>query len=139
MSLSKHTTLIRLAKVISHPHPHHLNYLTHPVAPPYITTVEMYPSDEADYDKWYREEHLDMMAKLSGYRRTLRYKLGPKTALTKDADPPTYLALHEFDGFDALGTPEYAATIESEWTKKNVAASRVLIVRMWKKVHAQGF
>ena len=54
----------------------------------------MNPSDEEDFEKWYREEHLELLSKLPGYRRSLRYKIGPRSPLTKGETQP-YLAIHE--------------------------------------------
>lgn len=54
----------------------------------------MNPSDEEDFEKWYREEHLNLLAKIPGYRRSLRYKIGPRTPLTQGETQP-YLAVHE--------------------------------------------
>ncbi|KAJ9654157.1 hypothetical protein H2198_006776 [Neophaeococcomyces mojaviensis] len=60
------------------------------VPSPYILTVEMHPQDASDFDEWYRKEHLDLLSKIPGYRRCLRYKLGPPTpaALSKGISDP---------------------------------------------------
>lgn len=100
----------------------------------------MHPLDPDDCDRWYREEHLDMLAKLPGYRRTLRYRLGPRTALTKGEDPPVFLAIHEVeDAVKALSTKEIEAANATEWTKKNVKESNPFIARGWRLVHSEGY
>jgi hypothetical protein len=43
----------------------------------------MNPEDPDDFEKWYREEHLELLSKLPGYQRSLRYKIGPRTPLTQ--------------------------------------------------------
>ena len=60
---------------------------------PHILVVYMNPEDPEDFEKWYREEHLALLARLPGYHRSLRYKLGPKTPLTQGETQP-YLAIH---------------------------------------------
>jgi hypothetical protein len=62
----------------------------------------MNPTNEADFEKWYREEHLEMLSKLPGYRRSLRYKIGPQNPLTQGETQP-YLAIHEV-GFNVVGS-----------------------------------
>ena len=56
--------------------------------------VYMNPENPEDFEKWYREEHLELLSKLPGYRRSLRYKIGPRTPLTQGETEP-YLAIHE--------------------------------------------
>lgn len=81
------------------------------------------PGTDDDFDKWYREEHCRDLAKCPGYRRTRRFKLtfGRQNRLPatekKIAEPPKYLALHEFD-VDELPAKELAATGETPWATK---------------------
>ncbi|KAJ4357459.1 uncharacterized protein N0V89_002034 [Didymosphaeria variabile] len=94
--------------------------------PPEILTAEAQPADPDDYDNWFRTEHIGQLAALPGYRRTLRYKLGPKTAWTKGEDVPLFLAIHEVE--DARlwmeGRAEAAKTATpSEWAVRNVKGS----------------
>ncbi|KAK5098509.1 hypothetical protein LTR70_002722 [Exophiala xenobiotica] len=107
--------------------------------PPIIVTVEMNPADEKDFDKWYREEHLDMLSKMPGYRRSLRYKLGPKTPLTQGETQPAFLAIHEVDSMDAFASEEGQAASTTEWSVKQIQESKPFIARAWKLVHAQGY
>lgn len=108
--------------------------------PPQVLTVEMYPEDPADFDKWYREEHLDMMAKVPGFIRALRYKLGPRAPLTKGEDPPTYLAIYEVDDAMAfIGHEGSAAAGATEWSKTHMAGSKAFVVRGWKRMYDEGF
>lgn len=102
--------------------------------------MEVYPQDPDDFDKWYREEHLDMMSRVPGFIRALRYKLGLKTPLTKGEDPPTYLAIYEVD--DAMSFISHeasAAAGATDWSKKHMAGSKAFVVRGWQRVHAEGF
>lgn len=109
--------------------------------PNQILTVEMYPQGTSDFDKWYEKEHLDMMMNAPGFRRCLRYKLGPKTPQTKDDDPPSRLAIYEIDvnAKDFLTSEAAVAAGGTEWSKKHMAETKAFIVRGWERVHAEGF
>lgn len=96
---------------------------------PEIVLVYMNPSNPADFEKWYREEHLEMLSKLPGYRRSLRYKIGPKTPLTRDEDPPPYLAIHEVESVEAFGGKEAEAANSTPWTTKHIQESKPFIAR----------
>jgi len=109
-------------------------------APPSILTVEMQPVDEEDYDRWYREEHLDMLHKLPGYRRGARYVLGPHTGLMQVGDPPKYLAIHEMDSLAGFGgNPAAKAAGTTPWTVKQIEESKSFIPRGWELIHSEGF
>ncbi|OAL34514.1 hypothetical protein AYO20_06144 [Fonsecaea nubica] len=108
------------------------------VAAPFCATVEMHPVDEPDFDKWYREEHLDMLHKLPGYRRSSRYVIGPKTALTKD-EPPKYLAIHEMDSLQGFVGKEADAANTTPWTVKHIKDSKVFIPRGWELITSRGY
>ncbi|KIW26512.1 hypothetical protein, variant [Cladophialophora immunda] len=107
-------------------------------APPFCLTVEMDPVDEPDFDKWYREEHLDMLHKLPGYRRSSRYVIGPKMALT-EGDPPKYLAIHEMNDLRGFIGKEADAANDTPWTVKHIKDSKTFIVRGWQLIYSQGF
>jgi antibiotic biosynthesis monooxygenase (ABM) superfamily enzyme len=99
----------------------------------------MQPTDEEDWDKWYREEHLDMLSKVPGYRRSQRYRIGAPVPVLTRGEPIKYLTVHEFDHLDGMGGPESQALSTTEWTKKNVAGAKAMIVRGFERVFAKGF
>ncbi|KIX06604.1 uncharacterized protein Z518_04580 [Rhinocladiella mackenziei CBS 650.93] len=107
-------------------------------APPFILTVEMDPVDETDFDRWYREEHLDMLHKLPGYRRSLRYVIGPETPLTV-GQPPKYLAVHEIENLRAFDGKEAEAANTTPWTVKHLKESKAFVPRGWELIYSQGF
>lgn len=100
-------------------------------------TVEMDPIDEEDFNKWYREEHLEKVSKFPGYRRSNRYKIGPKTPLTLE-EPPSYIAFHEMDDLKGLKGKERDAADDTPWTQKSIKNSRHLIMRVWELIHSEG-
>ncbi|KIW12294.1 hypothetical protein PV08_09571 [Exophiala spinifera] len=109
-------------------------------APPYLLTVEMEPTpeNEEDFDRWYREEHLDLLSRLPGYRRSLRYVLGPKMPIT-EGDPSRYLTIHEVDDVHAFDGKEAEAANATAWTAKHIGEAKVFIPRMWRKITELGF
>jgi hypothetical protein len=98
-----------------------------------LCSVALQPAagDAVDFDRWYREEHLQLLSECPGYRRSRRFEVVNATVLDKfersAPEVPRYLALHEFDGnefpMEALGK-----TAGTEWAKKvmgNLAAAEV--------------
>ena len=83
----------------------------------------MNPEDPDDFEKWYREEHLDMLAKLPGYHRSLRYKIGPDTPLTEGPTQP-FLAIHFVDDISAFSSKEAEAANVTPWTVKHIEHSK---------------
>jgi uncharacterized protein (TIGR02118 family) len=104
-----------------------------------LLTAEMEPVDEEDFEKWYRQEHLDMLSKLPGYRRSLRYTIGSKTPMTQ-GEPAKYLAIHEVDDLrTAFDSKEAEAANTTPWTAKHIGESKQFIARGWELIHSQGF
>jgi hypothetical protein len=88
------------------------------------------PSDAAstaDFDKWYRDEHLPLLSRAPGFIRSRRYEVVTAYKLDQlqhaDAMPevPQYLALHEFGG-EALPWKEIKESLNSEWAEKIIAS-----------------
>ncbi|KAF1988012.1 hypothetical protein K402DRAFT_374621 [Aulographum hederae CBS 113979] len=114
------------------------NKLGEAVPPPYILTVEMSPFDEEDFNSWYKEEHLDLLAKVPGYRRTLRFKHTVPNEKMNLTTPPSYLAIHELDSTEHLGGKEIKASMATDWSKKIMEDSTVFVGRVWKLIGSQG-
>nr|OQO31211.1 hypothetical protein B0A51_02051 [Rachicladosporium sp. CCFEE 5018] len=69
-----------------------------------IVAVAIEPADGGDdeLDHWYRNEHLEILAKVPIYLRTSRYKLlRPSGSLGRHL-PPSHLALHEYTSSEEL-------------------------------------
>jgi hypothetical protein len=112
-------------------------FLTHhTVTSPYIMTVEMNAKDDADFHKWYKDEHLEMLAAIPGYRRSSRYVFhGSPLMITK---PAKFLAIHELENLDGLTSPEAKAANETEWTVRMIRESDPFVLRLWKMVTREG-
>jgi pimeloyl-ACP methyl ester carboxylesterase len=66
---------------------------------------------KAELDRWYREEHIDMLSKVPGWLRTRRFV----TSSIDPGAPVEYLALHEYSPKNGLGGEEFRAAISTEW------------------------
>ena len=66
---------------------------------------------KAELDKWYRQEHIEMLSKVPGWLRTRRYV----TSSVDSRSAVEYLALHEFSPQNGIGGPEFEATVQTPW------------------------
>ncbi|TVY16848.1 3-oxoadipate enol-lactonase 1 [Lachnellula arida] len=79
--------------------------------------IDLQPGEgmEEKLNKWYREEHTEMLSKIPGWLRTQRF-------VTSSIDPQApvqYLALHEYSPKNGLsGAPEIEAAMTTPWTKE---------------------
>ena len=103
-----------------------------------MATVEMETDDEAGLNKWYEEEHLELLSKLPGYRRSARYTLGPVSALSK-TKASKYLAIHELDSLKGLESKEAETANTTPQSIKHITTSKVFIARGWELIHSEGF
>lgn len=83
--------------------------------------LTLHPGDEARdaLDKWYKEEHVDMISKVPGWLRTRRYV----TSSIDTKAPVEYLALHEYKPQNGMAGPEFKAAVSTEWAKEIMSKS----------------
>ena len=77
-------------------------------------TVQPDQAKEDEVDRWYREEHTEMLSRVPGWRRSRRY-------VTSSIDPNAarqYVALHEYAPKNGLGGPEHQASMNTPWRNK---------------------
>ena len=74
---------------------------------------------EDDFNRWYNEEHIPMLARIPGWQRSRRYV----TSVIDPKAPREYLALHEFAPVNGLGGPEHKASIDTPWRNRVMADS----------------
>lgn len=108
------------------------------VPSPFILNVCIEPKDDVDYNAWYSEEHLYMLAKVPGYRRSQRYKLGKADGRTPE-DAPRFIAVHEFDTLEHLDGPELREADASPWTLKNLREAKMVDVRGFRLLTSLGY
>ncbi|KAH8598352.1 Alpha/Beta hydrolase protein [Bisporella sp. PMI_857] len=83
-----------------------------------LVAVTMVLSPEAgkkeELDKWYRDEHVQLLSKVPGWLRTRRY-------VTSSIDPEAaieYLTLHEYAPKNGLNGEEFLAAVDTPWRTK---------------------
>ena len=101
-----------------------------------ITCVAMEPAEadgaQADFEDWYRKQHLDMLAMCEGYRRTTRYE-------RVDGVRPRFLALHEWACKpEDLPKEMVKQVAETEWSRKILGEAKVFDRDVFEIVEAQG-
>jgi len=101
-----------------------------------VTCVAMEPAEggeaEADFEDWYRKQHLDMLAMCEGYRRTTRYK-------RTDGIQPRYLALHEWAcAPEDLPKEKVKQVAETDWSRKILGEAKVFDRDVFELIEAQG-
>jgi len=106
---------------------------------PFLLTVAATPAEGTveDFHAWYNDEHLALLAKVPGWRRTLRYQVvdSLKTSVGKDpvsGGSPQFVAIYEFDNGDYPTTQELKDATTTAWAKKHMGGSLALEVRRWK-------
>ncbi|KAF3358617.1 hypothetical protein VdG1_00177 [Verticillium dahliae VDG1] len=66
---------------------------------------------EAEYKKWFEEEHMGLLAKVPGWLRT-RFM---KTSTIENEGRTIYLSIHEYAKQNGLGGPEHQASMSTKW------------------------
>ena len=82
---------------------------------PCILFVALTPAEggDEDFERWYREEHLQMYSTITHFRRTTRYELISSVR----RNVPKYLAIHEFES-KVIPLDQLARARGTEWAKK---------------------
>jgi pimeloyl-ACP methyl ester carboxylesterase len=85
-------------------------------------TLQSGEDKEKELEKWYNEEHVSMLQKVPGWRRTRRFVTSYLDL--QDGKPKEFIALHEYAPKNGLGGPEFQAAVTTPWTEK-ISASVV--------------
>ncbi len=78
-----------------------------------LMMTDIDPANEADFNRWYEEEHMDERMGIPGFINARRF-----TALEGG---PKYLALYDLESPDVLASPAYQHIVgagKSAWTKR---------------------
>ncbi|KAJ5238994.1 hypothetical protein N7468_003613 [Penicillium chermesinum] len=96
-----------------------------------VTTVtHPDPEKEAEHDRWYHEEHFEMLSRVPGWRRSRLFR----TAAIDSAAPRETLALHEYAPHNGLGGEAHKAAMSTPWRDrlvKDVVASKSRRTYQW--------
>ena len=89
-----------------------------------VVLSDIRPELEADFVRWYDEEHLPQRLAVPGFIRAARYEAGPAVysagLAMPEAPPPRHLAVYEMEGPEVLESEPYRHLIAnpSDWTKR---------------------
>jgi hypothetical protein len=108
------------------------------VQSPFVLNVQVEPADEDDYNKFYHEEHLGMLSKVPGYRRSQRYQL-ISTRENAPKNVPKFMAVHEFEHLNALDGPELREADASPNTIRVFGNAKMVNIRGFKLVKGWGY
>jgi hypothetical protein len=86
-----------------------------------LTSMDIDPSHEAEFNRWYDREHLEERVAIAGFLEARRY--------VAHQGSPKYLSLYSTDTFEALDSPAYRAALanQTDWSKANIARFRNMI------------
>jgi len=128
-----------LIETPSHP-PSALYDETNPAPYVVFVSLDVKPEAEDDFNKWYHEEHIPLLAKAPGWVRSRRFILKDCGQMgveaQKDQKPPKYMTVHEWASMDSFVSPEYKAALATPWTEKvfaNVVARERRVMTFMKK------
>jgi hypothetical protein len=86
-----------------------------------LTSMDIDPADEAEFNRWYDREHLEERVAIDGFLEARRY-------VAQDGKPK-YLCLYSTASFDVLDSAAYRAALANptDWSKKTMARFRNMI------------
>jgi hypothetical protein len=86
-----------------------------------LTSMDIDPTNEAEFNRWYDREHLEERVAILGFLEARRYVAHQAS--------PKYLSLYSTESFEVLDSPAYRAALASQtdWSKANIARFKGMI------------
>src|SRR6516162_4888246 len=86
-----------------------------------LTSMDIDPADEADFNRWYDREHLEERVAIDGFLEARRY--------VAHTGSPKYLCLYSTTTIDVLDSPGYRAKLANptDWSRKTMARFKNMI------------
>jgi hypothetical protein len=86
-----------------------------------LTSMDIAPTDEADFNRWYDREHLEERVAIDGFLEARRY--------VAHQGSPKYLCLYSTRTFDVLDSPAYRAALanQTDWSRMTMARFKNMI------------
>jgi hypothetical protein len=86
-----------------------------------LTSMDIDPADEADFNRWYDREHLEERVAIDGFLEARRY--------VAHEGKPKYLSLYSTATFEVLESPAYRTALanQTEWSRANIARFKNMI------------
>jgi hypothetical protein len=87
-----------------------------------LTSMDVDPSDEAEFNRWYDREHLEERVAIEGFLEARRY-------VAEEGSMPKYLSLYSTETFEVLDSPAYRTALanQTEWSKANISRFKNMI------------
>jgi hypothetical protein len=87
-----------------------------------LTSMDVDPVHEADFNRWYDREHLEERVAIEGFVEARRY-------VAVESSMPKYLGLYSTETFEVLDSPAYRAALANQtaWSKANIARFKNMI------------
>jgi hypothetical protein len=86
-----------------------------------LTSMDIDPADEAEFNRWYDREHLEERVAIAGFLEARRYVAHQAS--------PKYLSLYSTESFEVLDSPAYRTALASQtaWSKANIGRFKGMI------------
>src|SRR5579872_6048945 len=86
-----------------------------------LTSMDIDPEHEADFNRWYNREHLEERVAIEGFIEARRY--------VAEDGAPKYLCLYSTEAIEVLNSPAYKARLAkpTEWSKTTMARFKNMI------------
>jgi hypothetical protein len=86
-----------------------------------LTSMDIDPSDEVDFNRWYDREHLEERVAIPGFLEARRY--------VAHQGAPKYLCLYSTETFDVLDSPAYRTKLAgpTDWSSQTMARFKNMI------------
>jgi heme-degrading monooxygenase HmoA len=103
-----------------------------------IVAAESTPEKEAEFNRWYTEEHVPMLLGFKGLKQASRYR-----RIGDDAQSAKFLTIYEFESKESMDafpkSPAFAAAIKDYENKKEEVgfnlkwATSYELIKSWKR------
>ena len=86
-----------------------------------LTSMDIDPSDEAEFNRWYDREHLWERVAIEGFLEARRY--------VAHQGAPKYLSLYSTETFEVLDSAAYRTALanQTDWSRANIARFKNMI------------
>jgi hypothetical protein len=86
-----------------------------------LTSMDIDPSDEAEFNRWYDREHLEERVAIEGFLEARRF--------VAHRGSPKYLSLYSTETFAVLDSPAYRKALanQTDWSRTNIARFKNMI------------
>ncbi|KAJ3716126.1 hypothetical protein C8R42DRAFT_645459 [Lentinula raphanica] len=84
----------------------------------FYASLDVKPEGEAEFNKWYEEEHIPLISKTPGWLRSRRYILSnsaTRGSVAPEVNVCKYIAIHDFSAGGYMDTPEMKAALSTPW------------------------